>query len=177
MYTCKCLIYFNQTKNWDTILKHLPNSLYVCCKMFKHSVKRYSKILVYNIYINGNTRKLSQTTILRKQRKAFPVLDGSIDATSKQSETNLRYNKVLEQKFEEFLKIAQAGGGEKGRKRHESHGKCSAAERLQMLLDDDSEFMELSPLAGMNMEYGTIPRAGAISGYLLISKLLFAIKV
>ena len=39
-------------------------------------------------------------------------------------------------------------------------------ERLNKMLDNDTEneFLELSPLCGMAMEYGDIPRAGLITG-------------
>ncbi|KAL8578181.1 hypothetical protein ACOMHN_051736 [Nucella lapillus] len=37
-------------------------------------------------------------------------------------------------------------------------------ERVKALIDDGSPFLELSPLAGFMMEYGTVPRAGVITG-------------
>ena len=46
---------------------------------------------------------------------------------------------------------ALAGGGEKYVKRHHDRGKMTARERIEMLLDPDSPFLELSPLAA----YGT----------------------
>jgi hypothetical protein len=46
---------------------------------------------------------------------------------------------------------ALAGGGEKYVKRHHDRGKLLARERIELLIDPDSPFLELSPLAG----YGT----------------------
>ena len=39
-------------------------------------------------------------------------------------------------------------------------------DRLKKMLDEETEheFLELSPLCGMAMEYGDVPRAGLISG-------------
>ena len=45
------------------------------------------------------------------------------------------------------------------------------SDRLKQMLDKDTadQFLELSPLCGMAMEYGDIPRAGLITGMCKIS--------
>jgi acetyl-CoA carboxylase carboxyltransferase component len=54
---------------------------------------------------------------------------------------------------------ALAGGGEKYVKRHHERGKLLARERIELLIDPDSPFLELSPLAG----YGTdFPVGGSV---------------
>jgi 3-methylcrotonyl-CoA carboxylase beta subunit len=50
--------------------------------------------------------------------------------------------------------IAQ-GGGEKAVARHRSQKKLLPRERIALLLDPGSPFLELSPMAGLNL-YGTI---------------------
>src|SRR5829696_8034000 len=52
---------------------------------------------------------------------------------------------------------ALAGGGEKYVKRHHDRGKMTARERIEMLVDPDSPFLELSPLAayGSDFQIGT----------------------
>ena len=42
---------------------------------------------------------------------------------------------------------ALAGGGAKYVERHHDRGKLTARERIEMLVDPDSPFLELSPLA------------------------------
>ena len=44
------------------------------------------------------------------------------------------------------------------------------SDRLKQMLDKDTadEFLELSPLCGMAMEYGDIPRAGLITGMFIM---------
>ena len=42
---------------------------------------------------------------------------------------------------------AVAGGGPKYTQRHRSRGKLTARERIELLIDQDSPFLELSPLA------------------------------
>ncbi|KJY43075.1 acetyl-CoA carboxylase [Streptomyces sp. NRRL B-1568] len=48
---------------------------------------------------------------------------------------------------------AVAGGGEKYTARHRSRGKLLARERIELLLDPDTPFLELSPLAAWGSDY------------------------
>ncbi|WP_410616541.1 acyl-CoA carboxylase subunit beta [Amycolatopsis sp. lyj-109] len=48
---------------------------------------------------------------------------------------------------------AVAGGGEKYVERHRKRGKLLARERIELLLDADSPFLELSPLAAWGTDY------------------------
>lgn len=48
---------------------------------------------------------------------------------------------------------AVAGGGEKYVERHRGRGKLLARERIELLLDEDSPFLELSPLAAWGSDY------------------------
>ncbi|TAK76580.1 MAG: methylcrotonoyl-CoA carboxylase, partial [Gammaproteobacteria bacterium] len=62
-----------------------------------------------------------------------------------------------------LIKI-QEGGGEKARERHRQHGKLLPRDRIELLLDPGSDFLELSPLAGYEMYEDDIPAAGIITG-------------
>ena len=48
---------------------------------------------------------------------------------------------------------AVAGGGEKYVERHHARGKLLPRERIELLLDEDSAFLELSPLAGWGSDF------------------------
>jgi acyl-CoA carboxylase subunit beta len=48
---------------------------------------------------------------------------------------------------------ALVGGGEKYLKRHHERGKLLVRERIELLVDADSPFLELSPLAGYGTDY------------------------
>ncbi|MFJ2633396.1 acyl-CoA carboxylase subunit beta [Streptomyces sp. NPDC087422] len=48
---------------------------------------------------------------------------------------------------------ALAGGGEKYQERHRNRGKLLARERIELLLDPDTPFLELSPLAGWGSDF------------------------
>ncbi len=49
--------------------------------------------------------------------------------------------------------VAVAGGGEKYVARHHGRGKLTARERIELLLDPGSAFLELSPLAGWGSDF------------------------
>ncbi|WP_328471286.1 acyl-CoA carboxylase subunit beta [Streptomyces sp. NBC_00448] len=50
---------------------------------------------------------------------------------------------------------ALAGGGPKYVERHRQRGKLTARERIELLLDPDTPFLELSPLAGWGSDFTT----------------------
>ena len=47
-----------------------------------------------------------------------------------------------------LLEMAAAGGGEKAMARHRSRGKLPIRERIAAVLDPDTPFLEITPLAG-----------------------------
>ena len=55
--------------------------------------------------------------------------------------------------LESALEAARAGGGEKWVTRHHARGKLLPRERVEMLLDQDSPFLELSPVAAWGSEF------------------------
>src|SRR5919107_1107455 len=59
---------------------------------------------------------------------------------------------------------ARRGGGEKAQRRHRERGKLPVRERIERLLDPDTAFVELSPLAAFGMYDGRVPAAGIVTG-------------
>ena len=59
---------------------------------------------------------------------------------------------------------ARRGGGEKAQRRHRERGKLPVRERIERLLDPDTAFLELSPLAAFGMYDGRVPAAGIVTG-------------
>jgi acetyl-CoA carboxylase carboxyltransferase component len=57
-----------------------------------------------------------------------------------------------------------AGGGERAIERHRSRGKLLARERIDRLVDPDTAFLELSPLAAWDLYEGQAPSAGIVTG-------------
>jgi acyl-CoA carboxylase subunit beta len=73
------------------------------------------------------------------------------------------------EKLEAELENVRKGGAEKYHKRLESKEKLEARERVELLLDRDSPFLELMPLAGHSIEGSTVGGAlicgiGVVSG-------------
>jgi acyl-CoA carboxylase subunit beta len=51
------------------------------------------------------------------------------------------------------VELARAGGGDRYVQRHHDRGKLLARERIALLVDQDSAFLELSPVAGYGSEF------------------------
>ena len=70
--------------------------------------------------------------------------------------------------FEAALELACAGGGEKAVTRHHARGKLLPRERVEMLLDQDSPFLELAPVAAWGTEFpvgaGVVTGIGVVEG-------------
>ena len=62
------------------------------------------------------------------------------------------------------LERAAQGGGEAARAKHTARGKLLPRERVQMLLDPGTPFLEVAPLAALNMYNNDAPSSGVIVG-------------
>ncbi len=63
-----------------------------------------------------------------------------------------------------ILDKVHQGGGDVARKRHTDRGKLLARDRIDLLIDDGSPFLEFGALAGLNTYDDEIPAAGIITG-------------
>lgn len=97
--------------------------------------------------------------------RPFPAIQDPLDLSCPQlAESRRRAEEQLAQ-LEQLNKIALGGGGEKGIALHvKRNRKMLVRDKLKLLLDDDADFLELSLLAGLGMEYGDVPAAGVICG-------------
>ena len=75
-------------------------------------------------------------------------------------------NKQLVYKLNERLKTVKLGGGEKKIASHHKKGKLTARERIEYLIDDMNDFLEVGAFAadGMYQEVGGCPSAGVVTG-------------
>jgi len=60
--------------------------------------------------------------------------------------------------------LVARGGGEKALERHRSRGKLTARERIDLLVDPGSAFLELNALAAWDLYEGQAPGAGIVTG-------------
>ena len=85
-------------------------------------------------------------------------------ATTDRATTNRQAHEELLADLRARLDRAALGGGEKARARHLERGKLLARQRVDVLLDPGSPFLELSPLAAEEMYGGKAPAAGVVAG-------------
>ena len=76
------------------------------------------------------------------------------------------FQKNILRKLNAVKEQVKLGGGEKAIQRHKAKGKLTARERIDLLLDDRKEFIELSTFAAYEMyeEFGGAPSAGTVYG-------------
>jgi 3-methylcrotonyl-CoA carboxylase beta subunit len=94
----------------------------------------------------------------------MPVLDSVIDTRSAGFRANAAAMRALVGDLREKTARAAEGGGVRSRERHVSRGKLLPRDRVQMLTDAGSPFLELSPLAAFGMYGDDSPGAGLITG-------------
>lgn len=75
------------------------------------------------------------------------VLKTRLDPHSEEYQSNRAAMEAKLAEFEELQDQARLGGGEKYIQRHRERGKLLARERIELLVDPDSPFLELSTLA------------------------------
>ncbi len=91
------------------------------------------------------------------------------DKNSDAYKSNYAANSENVEKLRAALSSTTKGGGEKYVKRHLSRGRLLPCERIEMLIDEGSYFLEIAPLAGIGIE-NEFPGAGTIGGIGLVSK-------
>ncbi|HUP49688.1 MAG TPA: carboxyl transferase domain-containing protein [Thermoanaerobaculia bacterium] len=91
-------------------------------------------------------------------------LQTHLDTSSDEFKVNRDRVQGLVDELNQRLAVARQGGGEKYLARHRQQGKVPPRERLAALLDPDTAFLELSPLAANGMYDDEAPAAGIITG-------------
>lgn len=83
----------------------------------------------------------------------MPVLQSTIDRTEPQFLANRQAMLQLLSQHEEQLALARAGGGTRYADRHRARGRLLVRERIELLVDRDTPFLELSPLAAWGSDF------------------------
>ena len=92
------------------------------------------------------------------------LLTSNISPSSEEFKTNAAQNAAELAVVREAAAAAQAGGGERARKRHEDRGKLLPRRRVAELLDAGSPFLEIGLLAGHKLYDEPVPGGGLITG-------------
>src|SRR6266566_453744 len=92
------------------------------------------------------------------------IIETHIDRDSSTFQENARYFQELLALLRERIQLVQQGGGEDAIAKHRKRNKLLARERIQLLCDPDTPFLELSPLAAWDMYDNEAPSAGIVTG-------------
>ena len=92
------------------------------------------------------------------------ALETHLDSSSDDFRQNAERMQGLVDELNHRLAQARQGGGPKYLARHKEQGKVPPRERIAALLDPDTPFLELSPLAANGMYDDGAPAAGMITG-------------
>jgi acetyl-CoA carboxylase carboxyltransferase component len=92
------------------------------------------------------------------------ILETRVDRSAPEFAANrARMEELVAELLERRARVAQ-GGGPEATERHRSRGKLPVRERVESLLDPNSAFLELSPLAAWDLYDGEAPAAGIVTG-------------
>jgi acetyl-CoA carboxylase carboxyltransferase component len=96
----------------------------------------------------------------RARSEKMSKLRTFVDNKSEEFKRNAEAYEELLEELRDRMEEARRGGGEKARKRHEERGKLPVRDRVDFLLDPNTAFLELSPLAAFGCTTGRCRRRG-----------------
>lgn len=94
----------------------------------------------------------------------MPALASQLSVRSEEFRLNAEAMRLLVDDLNARLAKVAQGGGDAARAKHVARGKLLPRERVEMLLDPDTPFLEVAPLAALNLYDGAAPGAGLITG-------------
>ena len=99
----------------------------------------------------------------------MPQIDSKLSPRSEEFKANAAAMRALVDDLNQRLERIAQGGGEAARAKHVARGKLLPRDRVEMLLDPDSPFLEIAPLAALGMYpdkdgSDSAPSAGVIAG-------------
>ncbi len=92
------------------------------------------------------------------------VIESTLDMRSATFRANSTAMAALVAELRAKLERVAVGGGEAARARHRARGKLLPRERVELLLDPGTPFLEFSPLAALGLYGDEAPAAGLITG-------------
>jgi 3-methylcrotonyl-CoA carboxylase beta subunit len=92
------------------------------------------------------------------------MLSSQVQTRSEEFRGNMERMQELVRELRDRTALAALGGSEAARKKYKSRGKLFVRERVDLLLDAGTPFLELSALAANGMYGGDVPSAGIVTG-------------
>jgi 3-methylcrotonyl-CoA carboxylase beta subunit len=94
----------------------------------------------------------------------MPVLETQLDKGSAEFAANARAMRALVADLRATAARIREGGGAAARARHVARGKRTARERIDLLVDPLSPFLEIGQFAAFDLYEGAVPCAGVVAG-------------
>ena len=94
----------------------------------------------------------------------MPVIVSKLSTRSEEFRANAGAMRALVDDLHQRLADVAQGGGHAARAKHVARGKLLPRERVEGLLDPQTPFLEIAPLAALNMYGNDAPGAGLIAG-------------
>ena len=91
-------------------------------------------------------------------------IETRIDVKNKEFKERKKYHLGVLEEFKKRYEEVRKGGPERAIKKHTDRGKILVRDRIELLLDKDTPFLELSSLAAIDMYDNEAPCAGLITG-------------
>jgi acetyl-CoA carboxylase carboxyltransferase component len=92
------------------------------------------------------------------------VLASAVDRGADEFARRQERMEALVAELRERTALVAGGGGDEAMERHRSRGKLAARERVDLLVDPDTAFLELNTLAAWDLYDGEAPSAGIVTG-------------
>lgn len=92
------------------------------------------------------------------------IIQTHIDTESEKFKKRYLFHSALVEELNDILSTIEKMGPTKRVEKHHNRGKQTARERINLLKDTDSHFLEFSPLAAYNVYEDYVPAAGIITG-------------
>src|ERR1700729_2431425 len=95
---------------------------------------------------------------------AMTLLESRLERSSASFSANTQRMERLVAELRDRLTAARAGGGAGAVEKHREREKLTARQRVDRLIDPESDFLELSALAAFEMYGNDSPSAGILTG-------------
>jgi len=92
------------------------------------------------------------------------VIKSGVNSRSDDYKANTEAMQGVVDELRQHVSVISQGGGERARERHLGRGKLLPRERIRVLLDTASPFLELSQFAAWDLYGDDVPAAGIITG-------------
>jgi acetyl-CoA carboxylase carboxyltransferase component len=102
--------------------------------------------------------------IVVERTGGMAIIESRIARDSSDFQENTSYFQGLLAELEQHIQQVQRGGGAEAIAKHRKRDKLLARERIQLLCDPDTPFLELSALAAWDMYDNEAPSAGIVTG-------------